>query len=235
MLGCSSRQSVRPGHVRDPTRLALRSALAVPACLPVCCRYKPGPCDRAPVWVPWLHLPRLDWRLWFLALPSAPLPPWLFRLLTLLLRQPAPPAWLRQYVQLVEAPEEEEGEAGVEDELKEEETSKAEESGGGRVLVRVLLYRYHFHYQPSKRTLYWRRDAPRLLLKPTSLEGLEGLQARGTVGPLLSRGAEAMDKLRAWARQHKQKNSKTGQQQQQQRRTAADQEQPVGGEDTTGR
>jgi hypothetical protein len=47
-------------------------------------RYKPGPLERAPRFAP-LHLPRLDWQMWFAALARCEQSPWLAGLFTRLL------------------------------------------------------------------------------------------------------------------------------------------------------
>lgn len=46
--------------------------------------YKPGALDRAPAWAP-LHMPRLDWQLWFAALRGPRRAPWVQRLVLALL------------------------------------------------------------------------------------------------------------------------------------------------------
>jgi hypothetical protein len=102
-------------------------------------RYKPGPLDRAPVWVA-PHQPRLDWQMWFAALGDYRRNDWLANLMTRLLQGE------RAVLALL-------GENPFEEEPPKQ--------------VRAVIYRYEFT-GPEERhaTRHWWKRSDRMLYAP---------------------------------------------------------------------
>lgn len=102
-------------------------------------RYKPGPLDRAPVWVA-PHQPRLDWQMWFAALGDYRRNDWLANLMTRLLQgEPAVLALM--------------GENPFEEEPPKQ--------------VRAVIYRYEFTDRAERQaTGNWWKRSDRMLYAP---------------------------------------------------------------------
>lgn len=109
-------------------------------------RYKPGPLDRAPVWVA-PHQPRLDWQLWFAALSGYQSEPWFVNFMVRLLQGSRDVTGLLEHDPFPDAPPK---------------------------YVRALVFDYSFTSRAERKQSgnWWKRRPRGIYLRAISLEDL---------------------------------------------------------------